>query len=153
MPAPAKPAEAPTQASPWLCATPIIWPRPIRISGSTGRRRSVHRHITRTSAWVAPWGVSITGANAIRSWTRYKCRWSAGIAARSAAVGAKRMPPPANENSGFSTSDAGSAGRVSIMSSRHVGGTAGWRSHGIADLLSRKYHAGCPIHSTSRSSR
>ena len=32
-------------------------------------------------------------------------------------------------------------------------GTDAWRSHGIENLLMRKYHSGWPPHSTSRSSR
>ena len=43
-----------------------------RTSGSTGRRRSVHRHITRISACVSPCGVAMTGVNATFSCSRYR---------------------------------------------------------------------------------
>ena len=43
--------------------------------------------------------------------------------------------------------------RHTNRSGRCAGGTAGWCSHGMANLLMRKYQLGWPAHSTSRSSR
>ncbi len=76
-----------------------------------------------------------------------------GMAASCSSVGEKTMPPPANEKSGFNSSRSRASGRSSTSCRNHVRGTDGWRRNGIENLLMRKYHSGCPTHSTSRSSR
>src|SRR5439155_19213519 len=101
------PTEDPTHVNASLKSTPSIAPRESRqrFWASTGRgappgRRNIIRISTLTPP---PSAASSAGAYSIFSCRHHELRSPPGMRATSSGVGSIRTPPPANENSGFST--------------------------------------------------